>query len=81
MTPQEAVEAPRFRSNEGTALSIEDRIPGAVRGELEALGHDIRVIEGWTAIFGGAQMIHIDPGSGTLTAAADPRREAYAIAW
>jgi gamma-glutamyltranspeptidase/glutathione hydrolase len=81
MTPQEAVEAPRFRSQSGLTLLLEDRIPSEVREELESLGHQIRVVPGWTATFGGAQMIRVEPGSGTLTAAADPRREAYALAY
>jgi len=81
MTPQEAVEAPRFRSQSGLSLALEDRIPPEVRSQLEARGHLIRVIPGWTATFGGAQMIRVEPGDRTLTAAADPRREAYAIAY
>jgi gamma-glutamyltranspeptidase/glutathione hydrolase len=81
MTPQEAIEAPRFRSSGGLTVSIEDRVPGEVLSELEALGHQLRVIEGWTATFGGAQMIVYDPVTGTLTAAADPRREAYSLAY
>jgi gamma-glutamyltranspeptidase/glutathione hydrolase len=81
MTPQEAVEAPRFRSRSGLSLALEDRIPPLIRSELAALGHEIQVISGWTATFGGAQMIFREPGSGTLTAAADPRREAYAVAY
>lgn len=80
MTPQEAVEAPRYRSYGGLSLALEDRIAPTVRRELAERGHRIRVVEGWTATFGGAQMIHVDPVSGTLTAAADPRREAYAVA-
>ena len=81
MTPQEAIEAPRFRSSAGRSLAIEDRIAPGVLAELEAAGHELRVIEGWTETFGGAQMIYVEPGSGTLTAAADPRREAYALAY
>lgn len=81
LTPQEAVEAPRFRTGQGLALSIEDRVPSAVRSQLETLGHRLRVIEGWTATFGGAQMILWDPRTRTLVAAADPRREAYALAY
>lgn len=80
MTPQEAVEAPRYRSYDGLSLALEDRIAPAVRRELAERGHRIRVVEGWTATFGGAQMIYVDPVSGTLAAAADPRREAYAVA-
>jgi gamma-glutamyltranspeptidase/glutathione hydrolase len=81
MTPQEAVEAPRFRSQSGRTLLLEDRISPPIRQELADLGHSVRVVPGWTATFGGAQMIRVEPGSGTLTVAADPRREAYAIAY
>ena len=81
MTEQEAVEAPRFRSYGGTEVRIEDRVSPAVIAQLRALGHEIRVVSGWTATFGGAQLIRFDPRSGALTAAADPRREAYAVAW
>jgi len=80
MTPQEALEAPRYRSQGGLNVSIEDRIDPAVRAELEARGHRLRVVQGWTATFGGAQMIRLEP-SGTLTAGAGPRREAYAIVY
>jgi len=80
MTPQEALEAPRYRSQGGLSVAVEDRIAPAVRAELEDRGHRLRVIEGWTATFGGAQMIRLEP-SGTRTAAAGPRREAYAIAY
>jgi gamma-glutamyltranspeptidase/glutathione hydrolase len=81
MTPQQAVEAPRFRSYPGLAVAIEDRVPLAVRDELASLGHRVRPVEGWTATFGGAQMIRVDPDGGTLTVASDPRREAYGIAY
>lgn len=81
MTPQEAIEAPRFRSLGGLAVSIENRVSRQALTGLESLGHELRVIEGWTETFGGAQMIVYDPVNGTLTAAADPRREAYALAY
>jgi gamma-glutamyltranspeptidase/glutathione hydrolase len=80
MTPQAAIEAPRFRSHGGLRVSIEDRIGGNVREVLSSRGHALTVVPGWTATFGGAQMILVEPSSGTLTAAADPRREAYAVA-
>ena len=81
MTPQAALEAPRFRSYPGTAVDVEDRISQDVLDALAALGHQVRVVRGWTATFGGAQMIVVDHENGTLTAAADPRREAYALAY
>ena len=79
MTPQAAIEAPRFRSYGGLRIAFEDRVTGAVLAELGALGHEVEVVHGWTATFGGAHMILRDR-DGTLTAASDPRREAYAIA-
>jgi gamma-glutamyltranspeptidase/glutathione hydrolase len=81
MSPQEAIEAPRFRSTGGLSVSLEDRVPFSVQASLTGLGHDLQIIQGWTATFGGAQMIYVDPETGTLTAAADPRREAYALAY
>jgi len=81
MRPQEAIEAPRFRSSEGLGVAVEDRVGARVRSALQGLGHEIRVVHGWTATFGGAQMIFVDPDFGTLTVASDPRREAYGIAY
>lgn len=81
MSPQEAIEAPRFRSNGGTNVAIEWMVPADVRAALTAKGHDLRVVKGWTATFGGAQMIRVEPQFGTLTVASDPRREAYGMAY
>ena len=81
MTPQQAIEAPRFRSLRGVSVAIENRIQPEVLFELESLGHSLQVIPGWTATFGGAQMIFYDRETEVLTAAADPRREAYSLAY
>jgi gamma-glutamyltranspeptidase/glutathione hydrolase len=81
MTPQQAIEAPRFRSSGGLSVAIEDRVSAEVLTQLDSLGHRLNVIEGWTATFGGAQMIFFDPDNGVLTAASDPRREAYGLAY
>ena len=81
MTPQQAIEAPRFRSSGGLSVAIENRVAADVLSGLESLGHRLRVVEGWTATFGGAQMIFYDPQTGVLAAAADPRREAYSLAY
>jgi gamma-glutamyltranspeptidase/glutathione hydrolase len=81
MTPQQAIEAPRFRSSGGLNVAIENRIGADVLSGLQSLGHNLRVIDDWTATFGGAQMIHHNRSNGVLTAAADPRREAYSLAY
>jgi gamma-glutamyltranspeptidase len=79
MTPQQAVESARWRVFAGTRLGVEPGIDSATRVLLERRGHVVRVQEP-SAEFGGAQMIVIH-SSGARMAGADPRREAYAIAW
>ncbi len=81
MSPQEAIEAPRFRGYGGLRVAVEDRIEPEVRRALTDLGHEIQVVHGWTSTFGGAQMILVEPLSGTLAVASDPRREAYGLAY
>jgi gamma-glutamyltranspeptidase / glutathione hydrolase len=81
MTPQQAIEAARYRSDPGVGLLVDDRIPPSVRAALGARGHDITVNPGWSSALGGAQMIYRDPESRALLTGADPRREAYAIAY
>jgi gamma-glutamyltranspeptidase/glutathione hydrolase len=81
MSPQEAIEAPRFRSYVGLGVDLEEWIPADIFSALASIGHEVNSVSGWTATFGGAQMIRVDPEFGTLFAASDPRREAYAIAY
>lgn len=81
MTPQEAIEAPRFRSLGGLRVALEDRVPVQVQEGLRGFGHDLDLVPGWTATFGGAQMIMVEAVSRTLVVGSDPRREAYGLAW
>lgn len=80
MTPQVAIEAPRWRAFQTARLLIETGMGDAVRAALGAKGHQVTVQEP-SAEFGGAQLIMIHPVSKARIAAADFRREAYAIAW
>ena len=79
-TPQQAVEAPRWRSFEDGRLGVEPGIADSVRLSLERLGHRVALMRPGSA-FGGAQVILVQPASGAKVTGADPRREAYAIAW
>jgi gamma-glutamyltranspeptidase/glutathione hydrolase len=82
MTPQEAVEAPRFQSQHFYSsfghhefvpgrLNVEGRIPPRVVDRLTELGHEVRVRGEWSNS-SGPTVIQI--GDGVLQGGADPRR-------
>jgi gamma-glutamyltranspeptidase len=76
---QEAVEAPRWRSNSDGTLQMEVRFPPETIAELQARGHRVKLLPEWHGIMGSAQAILIDADHGILMGGADPRRQAYAI--
>ncbi len=91
LTPQEAIEAPRWRhTQDGTEsdyphscqdeLILEARFPTATREVLAEFGHQIRVIGDWEAT-GSAQLIQFNPDTGVMSGGADPRRDSLALAW
>ena len=77
MELQEALDAPRAFPEAGK-LRVERGYPEAVRAELAALGHEIEVPD---LPIGGAQAIAIDPDSGLLTGASDPRKDGCALGY
>ena len=89
MDPQEAVEAPRWWSFPGTdpasldtppELRVETGMPAATIKELEALGHQVAPRR--PGIYDGkVQLIILDPDSGVLKGASDPRGDGQAAAW
>ncbi|MCH7738414.1 MAG: gamma-glutamyltransferase [Chloroflexi bacterium] len=91
MTVAEAVEAPRWRNSHSPTesnvphvcdnlLYMESRFGTDVRQALESRGHQLNMMPDWGAQ-GSEMMIQVDPESGTLHGAADPRRDGYAIGW
>ena len=89
MNPQEAVEAPRFASNNVVnsfyphsyfpgQLAVERGIPQSVRDDLAAMGHEVVVVDGAGV---GATISRRDPDTGVLATSADPRRACYALSW
>ncbi len=91
MTVAEAVEAPRWRHTQNLTestlphtcpdeLILEGRFSEVTQGGLARRGHTLNVIGDWEAT-GSEMMIQIDPDSGALFGAADPRRDGYAIGW
>jgi gamma-glutamyltranspeptidase/glutathione hydrolase len=92
MTPQNAVEAPRFvswsfpNSREPHAyhaglLALESRIPREVGDALAERGHRIAWWPERTGRAGGVCVIRFDPRTKIFEAAADCRRAGYALGW
>ncbi len=92
MTVQEAVEAPRWKHiGDGTEstvphtaedrLLMESRFSDAVMRQLRAMGHPVHQLDAWDGVTGREMAIYIDPDTGALHGAADPRYDGYAAAW
>ena len=90
MNIQQAIEAPRWTTRSFPAspfphtmypgdLGLEDRIPEAVRDALARRGHKVRTYGPWS--LGSNAGIVVDPLTGVLSVGADPRVDAYALAW
>jgi len=92
MTPQQAMDHPRFRSfnfpetgqetnrNPGV-IYCEGRIPPETVGALRKLGHDVKSWKAWSYEAGDGTITYRDPQTGFFMAAADPRREMYALGY
>ena len=87
-----AIEAPRFASYAFPSsfepheaypnrLAMEGRMEETTRDGLRGLGHDVLEWPDWTRLAGGVCAVIMDRKAGVLTAAADPRRAAYAVGW
>jgi gamma-glutamyltranspeptidase/glutathione hydrolase len=74
---QDAIEAPRARLFDGRKVKAEARFPTSTLDALRALGHDIEPLPRWAMEVGGMQAIAVDPATGVMTGAADPRRHSY----
>jgi len=90
MNMQQAIEAPRWSTRSFPAspfphtmypgdLQMENRIPETVRAELEHRGHKVTMRPPWS--LNDSAGIVIDFVNGTVSAAADPRTAALALAW
>ena len=75
MTPQAAIDAPRFRVFERDRIALEPEIAESTRSALSSRGHTL--IEG-DGNFGGAQAILMDPETGHLWGGSDPRKDGCA---
>ena len=91
MTPQQAIEAPRFltwsfpnsfwpHSYEPGRLDAEGRISSEVVSELEARGHDVSPVDAYSRGMGDVCGIATDRTTKAVAAGADLRADAYAMA-
>jgi gamma-glutamyltranspeptidase/glutathione hydrolase len=84
---QQAVEAPRWLAGRFAIgdprelLNLEGRFPESTFAELARRGHAINRWEAWNERAGHAHGITIDPASGVLAGAADPRSDGAAIGY
>ena len=80
MDPQRALDAPRFRVIEGKKVSLEPGLPAQVVETLRQRGHEI-VSPEHPLVYGGGQIIMIDPETGALAGGSDPRKDGCAIGY
>ena len=76
MSPQDAIEAPRFCHFEGRRVAVERPAYEEVSDDLRAKGHELLEEPG---LYGGGQLIAIDPDTGALAAGSDPRKDGCAV--
>jgi gamma-glutamyltranspeptidase/glutathione hydrolase len=76
---QEAIEQPRARLWDGRRVEAEARFAPAVLEELGRRGHAVERGEEWTMRVGGMQGVVVDPATGLMTGACDPRRDGYVV--
>ncbi|MBI3710913.1 MAG: gamma-glutamyltransferase [Proteobacteria bacterium] len=78
---QAAVEAPRFSKETfaGCDVQMEARLASSVRGELAALGHQIRLRGEFSPAMGGGQAVLRDFKTAVNFGASDPRKDGAAI--
>lgn len=91
MNVQEAVEAPRFQTQQLVSsfddhrinpgiLNLEDRIPKQIGDDLSSRGHKIEMQSSWGNP-SAPTVIKFNAESRVIEAGADPRRGRYALAW
>ena len=82
-SPQTACDAPRWRYNAGLEINVEASMRADTVQGLQALGHEVAVINDSYQDFGAGQFIWRmgDPAVEGYLAASDPRRDGLAAGW
>jgi len=82
MLPQEALDAPRFRYVvEDHKVYLEKGIGKDIQRALAGKEHKVVPFDTQTLRFGGGQLIILDPASGALLGASDPRKDGCAVGY
>jgi gamma-glutamyltranspeptidase len=81
MNLQEAIEAPRWQSESTRYVELESRISEDVESRLIDQGYKVNVCGPWEFAFGGVEAICLHGNGKVFMAAADPRRDGYAIGY
>ncbi len=77
---EQANNAPRFHSTDNSQkLRVESRFDQALLDQLRLKGHVIETMDDMDSYFGGVHLIVIDPETGELQGAADPRRSGVVV--
>ena len=80
LTPQAALDAPRFSVRLGEGIAIEETVPEATVGELVRRGHDL-ILPRPRGVYGGGQIIERVHQSGVLKGGSEPRFDGCAVGW
>ena len=83
LNPQQSLDASRFRIDlDSDSVWLENDLPSKLLGELEKLGHNIKVMSGHQrGQFGGGQIIEKNTESGILIGGSDSRKDGCVVGW
>jgi len=92
MNIQQAIDAPRFGSYNFPGwfapheyfpgrICLESRIGAETMEKVREMGREVRPWGAWTDLTGSVDAVVFDPGTGTIHAGADSRRDAFPLGW
>ena len=81
MNFQKAIEAPRWQSESTRYVELESRISKGVSRRLISEGYEVNMCGPWEFAFGGVEAIGLHHNGKVFMAAADPRRDGYAVGY